>query len=211
MGLGMQQLSAVDGLSFVKLLGSGAGNGFSIWPNFGTYGLLCVWEDELHAKSFFSAHSLFNQSKERADQWWTVFMRAAHFHGQWDGTVPFENAVEYDKQLPVAVITRATIAKSKIWQFWRFVPQVGRAVTGEPGLLYSIGIGELPLVQQATFSLWKNSEAMISYAYKSRYHKEVVKKTRELGWYTEEMFARFHPYHTEGNWKAAQRELSNLL
>jgi len=211
MGQGLEQLQEVEGISFVKMLGSGSGNGFSIWPNFGTYGLLAVWDKERQAQHFFQHNELFNECKHRSAGWWTTYMQAARFHGQWDGSCPFEETVPYDKQKLVAVITRATIATSKLWQFWRFVPQVGRAVEGEPGLIFSVGVGELPLVQQATFSLWENSEQMMDYAYRSRYHKEVVKKTRELGWYTEELFARFHPYHTEGNWREGNTPLSQYL
>lgn len=39
-------LQKVEGLSFVKMLGSGGKQGFGIFPNFGLYGLLCVWKDE---------------------------------------------------------------------------------------------------------------------------------------------------------------------
>lgn len=42
---------------------------------------------------------------------------------------------------------------------------------------------------------------MMQYAYTSQYHKEVVQKTRELGWYKEELFARFVPYKSEGSWE----------
>lgn len=201
MGRGMPILTEVPGLRFAKLLGSGGGNGFSIWPNFGTYGLLNVWDTEREADHFFKTHTLFKDCKDRASRWWTTYMQTAKSHGQWDGDCPFEDTVAYDKDRPVGVITRATIAPRKLWQFWRFVPAVGRAVSGEKGLIFSVGIGELPLIQQATFSLWENSHEMMQYAYQSRYHKEVVRKTRELNWYTEELFARFHPYRTEGNWQ----------
>jgi inner membrane protein len=32
---------------------------------------------------------------------------------------------------------------------------------------------------------------IVNWQYKSKYHKEVVAKTRKLGWYKEEMFVRF--------------------
>ena len=30
-------------------------------------------------------------------------------------------------------------------------------------------------------------------------HAEMVRKTRELNWYSEELFARFQPFYQEGN------------
>ena len=41
---------------------------------------------------------------------------------------------------------------------------------------------------------------MKAYAYRNKHHREVIQKTRQLGWYKEEMFARFHPYKSEGSW-----------
>jgi hypothetical protein len=211
MGQAVPDLEKVKGLQFVKMMGSGAGNGFSIWPNFGTYGLLCVWDEEATARHFFEANPIFKECKQKSEAWWTVFMQAAHFHGEWDGTCPFTITTPFDKKKPVAVITRATIATKKLWQFWRFVPSVGKSVENKPGMLFSIGIGELPLVQQATFSLWEDSEKMMAYAYDSAHHKEVVRKTRELGWYTEELFARFHPYDVEGKWDNDRTPIDNFI
>lgn len=211
MGQAIPQLEKTSGLQFVKMLGSGAGNGFSIWPNFGVYSLLCVWDDEIAARHFFEVNPIFQACQGKSEAWWTVFMQAAQFHGEWDGTCPFKVTTAFEKKKLVAVITRATIATKKLWQFWRFVPSVGKAVEGKPGLLFSIGIGELPLVQQATFSLWENSEKMMAYAYNSDHHKEVVQKTRALGWYTEELFARFHPYDVEGEWDNGPPLLDNIF
>ena len=40
MGLAPRKLVGIPGLQFVKMLGSGAGNGFSIWPNWGRLWLI---------------------------------------------------------------------------------------------------------------------------------------------------------------------------
>lgn len=201
MGLAGDLLEQVEGLHFHKMLGSGAGNGFSIWPNFGVYGLLAVWKDEGAARRFFRDHGFFKACLNRCEGWWTVYMDAAKAHGAWEGDMPFPITADYDPDRPVAVITRATIYPHHLWRFWRFVPSVSRSVEDKDGLLFSVGIGEVPLIQQATFSLWQNSELMTAYAYRSQYHKEVVRRTRELGWYQEELFCRFHPYRSEGDWE----------
>ena len=202
MGLAPEQLQSVEGLTFCKMLGSGAGNGFSIRPNFGVYGLLCAWQNEAMAKDFLAKHSLMAEFREKASSIWTIFLKTAHAHGRWDNEEPFQTNVPYNKDQLVAVITRATIHPNKLWQFWRFVPPVSRSMsTHKEGLLFSVGIGELPLIQQATFSLWENSHHMMNFAYKSKLHKRVVKRTREVGWYKEELFARFHPFASFGSWE----------
>jgi hypothetical protein len=202
MGLAPQRLAGIAGLEFHKMVGSGNGNGFSIWPNFGVYGLICVWEEENYARDFFAQHDLISDFREHAQEVWTLYLRAFKVHGEWDQQSPFAIATEYDENLPVAVITRATIKPSRLWHFWSYVPKVSKAMWAEhqEGLQFSVGIGELPLIQQATFSLWTNSKLMQAYAYKSPFHSKVIQKTRELGWYKEELFARFHPFDTEGEW-----------
>ena len=202
MGKSPKTLADIPGLQFSKMLGSGAGNGFSIWPNFGVYGLLGVWENEEMARSFLEKEELMKAFRQKTKSIWTVFMRSAQAHGAWDQQSPFVSTVDYDKDALVAVITRATIHTNKLWQFWRFVPPVSRSMSEhKEGLLFSVGIGELPLIQQATFSLWENSHLMRKFAYQSGHHKRVVKRTRELNWYKEELFARFHPFDTFGEWK----------
>jgi hypothetical protein len=50
---------------------------------------------------------------------------------------------------------------------------------------------------------------MIDYAYKNEKHKEVVRLTRKLKWYKEELFARFIPYKFIGQWKG--KNVANFL
>jgi len=211
MGLAGAQLETVAGLHFSKMLGSGAGNGFSIWPNFGAYGLLAVWENETAARRFFDEHPLFREFRQQCAGWWTSYMQAVKAHGQWDGQQPFLLNGTYDKKKLVGVITRATIHIRHLWRFWRDTPSVSRSMEGKAGRIFSIGIGELPLVQQATFSLWEDSPSMMAYAYQSQEHQEVIRRTRQLGWYKEELFARFHPYSAEGEWEDGGTPLDRYL
>jgi hypothetical protein len=197
MGLAPARMQHAPGLSFFKLLGSGAENGFSIRPNFGTYALLGVWDAEADADRFFQKHPAFQHYRSLAASWQTIYMRNTAAHGAWDGQNPFQTADAFDPTEPVAVITRATIRRRHLWRFWRFVPSVSRDVENRPGLRLAIGIGELPLLQQATFSLWDSGRQMLDYAYRRPEHSAMVRKTRELGWYKEELFARFKPYRME--------------
>jgi hypothetical protein len=50
---------------------------------------------------------------------------------------------------------------------------------------------------------------MIDYAYKNEKHKEVVRLTRKLKWYKEELFARFIPYKFLGKWNG--KNVENFL
>lgn len=204
MGIQPGSLHRAEGLKQAKLLGSGAGNGFSIKPNLGVYALLAIWEDEAAARSFMKENDWWLLNQERTDEHYTVFMRTAVVHGSWGGEQPFELATTYDIKAPVAVITRATIRLRHVAGFWRFVPAVSARAKDRPGQRLSIGIGEWPLFMQATFSIWDSSKAMMDYAYQNPYHKEVIQKTRELGWYKEELFARFLPYAQTGNWEGKE-------
>jgi hypothetical protein len=199
MGLGWRKFQNIPGLSFYKLLGSGADSGFGMMPNWSVYGLLAVWKEESAARQFFESHPFFGQYRHRADAVQTVWLRAAMFHGEWDGACPFEAAATFDPAQPVAVLTRATIRRRHLWGFWTRVAPVSRDVEARPGLAFAVGVGELPLVQQATFSLWQSGKQMLDYAYRRPKHAEVIRRTRELGWYKEELFARFVPFRMEGS------------
>lgn len=200
MGKAPKKLEEVPGLQFFKLLGSGGGNGFSKSLNVNVYSLHCVWESEKHATEFFEFSDKFSEFKNRSSEVYTIFMKAIRAHGLWDGSNPYETQ-SFTPTGTVAVITRARIKLRFLPKFWRHVPSLGKNVSQAEGALIAIGIGEYPLFMQATFSIWESYEAMRAYAYGSPLHMDVIKKTRALGWYSEELFANFIPYRTVGSWK----------
>ena len=211
MGLVPMQLTPkrIAGLRFGKIMGSGHGNGFSLRPNLTTYALLCAWDDEAAADAFFANHSIFASMCSRADEQWTAYLYTCAAHGSWGGKSPFEVTHAPDPTSPLGVLTRATIRLSKLRDFWRYVPTVSRSMDGMPGRVLSIGVGELPIVQQATFSLWQQTTQMTDYAYKKQAHAVVVRLTRARNWYSEELFARFIPFRYVGAW--AGTDFSVLL
>lgn len=187
-----------QGLTFWKPLGTGSGNGFSILPDWSTYGLVTVFESEIDAKHFLNSKTIA-EYEAPSTQHAHVLMHAIKAHGKWSKQEPFNAAITYNEKLPIAVITRATIKPKLAYKFWRYVPSVSKSMDGHKGLIYTKGIGEWPIFMQATFSFWEEGKHMMSYAYSNKKHADMVKKTRELGWYSEELFSRFHPFEIRGN------------
>ena len=89
------------------------------------------------------------------------------------------------------VITRATLRFSRLIHFWKSVPAASAAIEGAAGVKYFKGIGEWPFIQQATLSLWDSFESVKNFAYASKTHADIIKKTRKQKWYSEDLFARF--------------------
>ena len=192
-------LVKTPGLTFYKLLGTGKGDGFSPWPDYSSYALLQVWESEQVADRFFQSNPLSLKYKRHSSECWTLYMYAVKADGYWSGENPFITQVSDDIE-SVAIITRATIKASKLRTFWRYVPTSGKPLKKNAGLIYTKGIGEIPFMQMATFSLWKNEDSVKKFAYQSKEHSKAIALTRSLNWYKEELFARFHPYRSEGTW-----------
>jgi spheroidene monooxygenase len=61
-------------------------------------------------------------------------------------------------------------------------------------------VGEVPYLKQATVSVWRSAAAMRAWA-ATPAHAETVRLTREEGWYSEELFARFRLLGTRGTWR----------
>lgn len=205
-GLKMMQfahksLENVSGMTFYRLLGSGKGRGFNPLPDWSVYCLLQVWESEEDANEFFNSSDLMRQYAVHSDELYTLYMKNISADGTWVGKNPFEKGAEMDPDQPIAVITRATIKWNWLLRFWTYVPTSQQALNGNEGLIYTKGVGEIPIVQMATFSLWKNFEAVKQFAYKSKQHQEAIRRTRKNNWYKEELFSRFQPYKSTGNWE----------
>jgi hypothetical protein len=71
------------------------------------------------------------------------------------------------------------------------VPGVVADLRTRPGLATAFGIGEAPVGVQGTFSVWRDSAAIHDFAYMGAAHREAISRTADVGWYAEELFARF--------------------
>ncbi|MEO1049226.1 MAG: DUF3291 domain-containing protein [Bacteroidota bacterium] len=200
MQLGHRLLKNVAGLTFYKLMGTGAGVGFKWYPNFGVYSFLGVWEDKDHFDQFKINSKFFRAYQSHFEESLTIHMQAYHSHGDWSGQNPFKSIPNAVDSSVTAVITRATINPFRLIAFWKRVGKVGQQVKSAPGHVLSLGVGEWPVVQQATFSIWNSQSEMKAYAYSEKHHKDVITRTRKYNWYNEELFARFVLLGSEGSW-----------
>lgn len=187
-------------MSFYRLMGSGKGMGFHPFPDWEVYCLLQVWDSESYALKFFKNSTLISKYRSNAKKIWTVYMKNLTAHGNWSGSNPFQVSRPEEDNKVLAVITRARIRPRLLLKFWNYVPESQKPLEGNPGLIFTKGIGEIPILNMATFSIWKDAQSLKHFAYHSEEHKKAIQKTQELGWYSEELFSRFQPYRTEGSW-----------
>ena len=180
-------------------MGCGKNGSFSIQPDLQQWALLAVWNDKNDFHKF-KKHSFISA-------WWKLFCSETFTilcipltsHGKWDKKEPFVSREPAElNDGPVAVLTRATIRFNRLRNFWQNVDQVSRLMHSSPGYITSFGIGEAPYYRQATFSLWQDIESVKKFAYGSKEHSEVIRKTRQENWYSEELFARFKPIYCSG-------------
>ena len=159
-----------------------------------------MWDSAAAAEAFFGQHLLWREYEQRSRELWQARLAPLKAHGLWEGQAPFdyEAPLNIPATAPLAVLTRAAIRWRKVPRFWGFVEPTSAALATVPGVRLAIGLGELPLVRQATFSIWDSVAAMQQYAYRDARHKEVVKLTRTENWYKEELFARFAVLGSEG-------------
>ncbi len=191
MQLAIGPLLKIPGLTFFKLMGSGAGAGFSLKPDFSTYCLLAVWETAADADAFFSQNPSYAAFARQSIEQWTLYLRATRAKGLWSGLQPFECHPELAKDGLFIALTRASINWNRLTEFWRHVPLSSQAIEQAEGVLFSKGVGELPLIQQATISIWESPAAMRRFAYENGIHQEIIRKTKTRKWYSEELFASF--------------------
>lgn len=193
------RLRREPGLRFGKLLGTGQGRTMTASADLRRWAVFATWDDERAADRFRTEvlPDRWPEAIERFD----VLLRPLSARGTWDGVDPTEGGhAAPTPGAPVAVLTRATVRWRALPAFLRAVPPVDAHLHGADGLLATVGIGELPVGRQATFSLWRDLDAMRRFSNRSAEHAEVVRRTRDERWYGEELFARFEPTASWGTW-----------
>lgn len=192
-------------------MGSGRNGSFDKVPDLNQWAVLVVLKNEIaeaeqkdiyiHTKAilgkFISGWYKFFNCELLA-----VKLKPLEGRGEWDGKKPFGDLPsKSDFDGPIAVLTRATIRLGKLSFFWKHVAPASASMLKAEGFKGSFGIGEIPWIKQATFSVWESKNAMISFAYRTAAHAEIVRKTREQKWYSEDMFVRFQILKLQGTVK----------
>jgi len=203
MGLARPALARVPGIGFWKLCGSGTGEGFTPIPNTGVYAILATWPDLATAKRQTSDAPIFRRYARRAVESYTLFMQATSVRGAWAGVAPFERS-DSATNGPVAALTRATVRPLAALRFWKRVPDISAVIGADPNVAFKIGIGEVPLLHQVTFSVWPDTTGMAAFAREDGPHARAIEAVRDGNWFREELYARFNILAERGTWQGAK-------
>jgi spheroidene monooxygenase len=197
--LGNKPLRQVPGLGFSKVLGSGAGGGFGLAPSGTHQGLFLTFDEEDQARHFVEQSPVLDAYRSHARELCVALLRASSSKGSWDGasmTVTADAPVDG----PVAALTRASIRPQHALSFWRLSPPAEVDLHAAAGCQLAAGLGEAPLLRQATFSLWTDTAAMTAYA-RSGAHQQAIHRAYSGGYFSETMFVRFVPLLVQGVWQ----------
>ncbi|SER20833.1 spheroidene monooxygenase [Pedobacter rhizosphaerae] len=185
---------------FWKLMGSGKNAQVDLAPDFKHWAILTTWENKTDADTFYKKSFVVKWFRFFGKEEFTILLNPLSSHGLWSGKEPFKTSTgSTNPQHQVAVITRAAIRLSRLTEFRRNIKRAAESMRKAEGFILSAGIGENPLFDQATFSVWENLESMKNYAYRNFDHSDVIKLTRARKWYSEELFARFEILESWGS------------
>jgi spheroidene monooxygenase len=196
----------VPGLRFAKVLGSGHEGGFGLRPSGSRLGLFLLFDGEAPARAFVDRSPQLQAWRAHAAECCVALLRPTAARGRWAGhalAVAAGAAGASGSEAapgPVAALTRASIRPSRALAFWRHAPSSEAALARAPGCRLAVGLGEAPLLRQATFSVWDSVEAMEAYAHGAA-HGEAIRAAYGRGCFSESLFARFVPLALQGRWK----------
>lgn len=201
---GPAALRQVAGLRWCKVLGCGHEGGFGLRPSATRQGLFCVFDDALLAQRFLDASPEMAACRLHARELCSVLLYPYSSIGSWSGEAVPVTALPPGSG-PVAALTRASIRLSQAWPFWRRAPAAQRALGSARGCRLAAGLGEAPLLRQATFSVWDSETDMNAYARQGA-HLAAIRASRAGGYFSEAMFVRFVPVGLQGEWKGQRFE-----
>lgn len=196
--LGARSLRGVAGLQFAKVMGSGFEGGFGLRPSLSRQGVFAVFGSEAEADQFIDHSAVVANYRARSSELCIAKLRAWSCRGSWNGTA-LTATCPPPATGPVAALTRASIRLPKARAFWRRAPAAQDSLAAAPGCRLAVGLGEAPLLRQATFSVWDSVQAMDAYA-RSGAHLDAIRASQRNGYFSESMFVRFTPLLLRGTW-----------
>lgn len=189
------RLRRAPGVRFAKLLGTSR----SFTPtgaDLTRWGLLTCWASA-EAAAAFEQHPVLRGWDHLARERFRADLVPLRSVGRWSGQAPFGDPAPRPAPGRVAALTRARLRPRRAARFWAAIGPVAADLQQAPGLLASLGIGELPVGMQGTVSLWQDEHALKAFTC-APVHASVMARTSVQGWYAEQLFARFEVRATCG-------------
>ena len=184
-----KSLISSSGLKFIKLFGTGSNEGFSLIPDFSSYVIISSWKNDHYRKKFIDENNIINEIISRSSKRVEIKIDPYNFTGSWNGINPFKNFSSYGGG-KIIVLTRARVKLNKLMNFLVNTSLAAKSIKNQDRAEFYKGIGELPIIEQATISIWMSEQSMRDYAYSDKNHLKIINKARKDKWYSEELFVR---------------------
>jgi spheroidene monooxygenase len=193
-----------QGLRFAKVMGSGESGGFGLRPSSTHQGLILLFDNLSNATECIKSSEI-KSYREKTKEFWQGVLTVNSCRGSWDQKVwnsqdigisplPNQELTPY-----IASLTRASVKASKAMNFWRFAPAAQVDLQKANGCELAVGLGEAPIVRQCTFSIWSDTQSLISYAHGGA-HLRAITAAQKNNFFSESMFVRMNVLHMFGNW-----------
>jgi len=208
---GPRGLGPVPGMRFARVLGSGRDAGFGLVPGLDVQGVFGAFETLEAAEAWADRGRALQDYADRARDHLRLTLCVNSSRGSWGGaTMASPSTAMADlaatgrpgtasSSAVVAALTRASIRPARVAAFWRHSPPAERALARARGCRLAVGLGEAPLLRQATFSLWDDLDAMQAYA-RGGAHGQAIRSAWKSGYFSESMFVRFALLRMRGHW-----------
>lgn len=187
------------GLLFQKFLGSGEDGGFQVKPSLDHQAWFGVFESKARADRFLTDSPMVQAYRERSQECLCLSLQAYQSRGSWSG-FSMDPSADRPETGPVVSLTRASIRPVKAVDFWRQSPAAQTDLQQAEGCELAMGLGEMPLLRQATLSLWQQESSLIRYA-QTGAHQRAIAAAYGRQFFSESMFTRFRLLQAQGHWK----------
>jgi hypothetical protein len=127
---------------------------------------------------------------------WHVRLQPLRASGSWPGLdLAIPRAREVPHEGPVAVLTLGRLRARRAIDFFRTSASAEAQILESPGLIWATGMGLPPFV--GTFSLWRDSASLMSYAYgtTSSRHGAAIARNNQNPFHHLSAFAASAPTH----------------
>ncbi len=166
----------------------------------GWVGMLAAWDAE-------EALDRLGEAQPRAAALaagWELRMRPLRVSGAWAALPGLpRRPLPAAEEGPVAALTLGRPRPHRLLPFLRAAAKAEAAALDDERQLFTIALARPPGLV-STFSLWRDTAAMKSYAYEAAgSHRAAVEADRERPFHHESAFIRLAPYASRGSWGGA--------